>query len=355
MNRKRIREYGVKIGNLPVGAGNKITDVPGVTVGHTTIDTETNKTGVTVIIPRGENVFYSKCIASSYVLNGFGKSLGIVQIDELGTIESPIALTNTLNVGLVHDALNEYTIRRCIKEQIDVKSLNSVVGETNDGYLNQIYHRAINQSHVLSAIEQAGHDFAEGDVGAGKGTSCYGFKGGIGSASRILHMGERDYTLGVLVQSNFGATEDLIVAGQSLGDRASDFLKGQTASVDQGSIMVVMATDLPLSSRQIRRVLKRGAIGLARTGSHMGNESGDVLIGFSTSNGLLPLDKSGEILQVSVLHEACLELPFRAIIECTEEAVLNSMTMANTVVNGRGNISYALGDFLAHISFGCNA
>lgn len=353
MQKRRIRDYGVTIGALPTGVRNQITDVSGVLVGHATIDTETNKTGVTIIMPREQNVFKTKCVASSYVLNGYGKSLGLVQVDELGTLETPIALTNTLNVGLVHDALVEYTIQRSFREQLAVGSLNPVVGETNDGYLNGIHCRAVRQAHVFAAIKSASTQFTEGDVGAGKGTICYGFKGGIGSSSRIMHLGGRDYTMGVLVQSNFGVTGDLIVAGHYLGEKACKYLKPRIVSEDQGSIMVVMATDLPLSSRQLRRILKRGAVGLARTGSYIGNESGDVFIGFSTANGQAPSADSDEIFTVHALHEDCLTLPLRAMAECTEEAVLNSMTMAGTVKNGQGKTIHAISDFLEDISFPC--
>lgn len=346
MKKRRIREFGINIGDFQTGKLNKITDVKGVTVGHSTIDTAENKTGVTVIIPCKDNVFTQKIAAASYVLNGFGKTLGLLQVNELGTLETPIALTNTLNVGLVHDALVEYTIGRCLAEKTDVKSINAVVGETNDGFLNNICHRVINKENVLSAIDACERDFEEGDVGAGKGTVCYGFKGGIGSASRVFKIGDKAYTMGVLVQSNFGKTDDLIIAGKPVGSRAANFLKNQATEKDQGSIMVIMATDIPLSSRQIRRILKRGAIGLARTGSFMGNSSGDVFIGFSTSNRIDNTEESPDICKVSIINEKNMDIAFRAMIECTEESVLNSMSMARALQGYKGHKAYPLGDFL---------
>lgn len=217
MNQKRIRDYNFLPGVMKPGKRNKITDVPGVLVGHSTIKNEENHTGVTVILPGSDNTFSSKYTAASYVHNGFGKSCGLIQIDELGTLETPIALTNTLNVGLVWDALAQHVLDRCEKDGVEVHSLNPVVGECNDSSINQISHRAVRQKHVLEAIGCAGEDFREGDVGAGAGTICYGLKGGIGSASRIVSVGDREYTIGVLVQSNFGSTEDFILNGIPAG------------------------------------------------------------------------------------------------------------------------------------------
>ena len=219
MNKTRIRDYGIQIGTFPCGSRNAITDVAGVTVGHCTIDTLDSKTGVTVILPSSENIFQKKLIASSYVLNGFGKSTGLLQINELGSLESPIALTNTLNVGLVQEGLVDYMVSRCEQEQVPIHSFNPVVGECNDCHLNNIKKRAVKPSHVLQAIETASQNFSQGDIGAGKGTICFGFKGGIGSSSRKLKIGDTWYTLGILVQSNFGRTRDLEINGFPLGEK----------------------------------------------------------------------------------------------------------------------------------------
>ena len=217
MYQKRINEYGITVGSLPRGQRNKITDVEGVQVGHCTIDNGENKTGVTVILPGPGNLFTDKMPAASFVWNGFGKTAGLLQVDELGTLETPIALTNTLNVGLVHDALVEYTLEQCEKDGVEMRSLNPVVGECNDSRINRIGHRAVGKKEVFAAIENASLDFDEGDVGAGKGTICHGLKGGIGSASRRILLDGKSYTLGVLVQSNHGKLEDLTVDGICLG------------------------------------------------------------------------------------------------------------------------------------------
>ena len=274
MKQKRIRDFGIVPGRMRTGKGNKITDVAGVLVGHSTIKNQENHTGVTVILPGQDNAFASKYVAASYVHNGFGKSCGLIQIDELGTLETPIALTNTLNVGVVWDALTEHVIRQCEREQVPVKSLNPVVGECNDCHINHIERRGVRAEHVWDAIACAEVDFAEGDVGAGAGTICYGLKGGIGSASRVVEFYGKEYTIGVLVQSNFGATEDFVLDGVLVGKRILELKekwekekdgtetspKGLGGSMavsqsDQGSIMTVLATDLPVSDRQLGRIL----------------------------------------------------------------------------------------------------
>lgn len=343
MNNKRIRDYGITIGSFPCGLRNSITDVDGVTVGHCTIDTAAHKTGVTVINPSQKNIFTNKLIAASYVLNGFGKTTGLTQINELGTLESPIALTNTLNVGLVQDALVSYTLKRCKEDGVIVTTFNPVVGECNDSRLNNISERVIKEEQVLSAIENASKDFSQGDVGAGKGTICFGLKGGIGSSSRVIHLGNKKYHIGVLVQTNFGKTEDLIIDGMPIGKAIK---KEITPSVtDKGSILSIIATDLPLSSRQLSRLLKRAAIGLGKTGSYIGNGSGDIMIGFSTANTFLHNEPLA-VCDYKFLNENFLDNPFHAVIEAEEEAILNSLIAADTVVGYNGEIRYGLGAFL---------
>lgn len=334
----RIADYGVQVGSLPRGARNKITDVPGVRVGHATIHDERHHTGVTVILPCADNMFKSKLTAASFVLNGFGKTQGLVQIDELGTLETPIALTNTLNVGKVHDALVGYMAARCEEDRIEMCSINPVVGECNDAALNAITDRPVEERHVLQAIETAGEDFEEGCVGAGAGTVCHGLKGGIGSASRVLEIAGGRYTLGVLVQSNHGVLEELHVMERPLGREIIAKRSAQPAQEpnDRGSIMMVLATDLPVSDRQLRRILKRCAVGLARNGSYFGHGSGDVMIGFTTANRV-PHGGMHRVLTQQVLTEHTLEYAFRAAAEATQEAVLNSLTAAveTTGLNGR--------------------
>lgn len=342
---KRIRDFGVNIGSLPTGEKNTITDVTGVLVGHATIDTKENKTGVTVITPTSGNIYTRQLVAASYVMNGYGKTLGLVQIDELGTLETPIALTNTLNVGIVHDSLVEYTLQRCEKEGKQAKSINAVVGETNDCLLNNITKRAVTANHVQQAFLNASADFEQGDVGAGKGTVCYGLKGGIGSSSRIIMLGEKEYTVGVLVQSNFGKCADLTIAGRPVGQQIVKDVLPEDTRGDKGSIMVIVATDAPVCSRQLGRILRRGALGLARTGSYGGHGSGDVFIGFSTAN-IVEQSKEIPIHTISVLSEELLDYAFRATVEAVEEAVLNSMTAANTVTGYDGAVRYGIAPFL---------
>lgn len=318
------------IGGMEKGRKNQITDVPGVKVGHCTIDTEDHKTGVTVIMPSADCLFTHKLTAASFVLNGFGKTLGLLQVDELGTLETPIALTNTLNVGLVHDALVEYTLISCEKEGTIPQSINPVVCECNDGNLNHIQQRVIGQKEVFAAIAGAASDFDEGDIGAGKGTVCYDLKGGIGSASRMMEIDGKRYTMGILVQSNYGALQDLQIMGQAVGKA----LQADPTQQDQGSIIMVMATDLPLSHRQLRRVLTRASVGMARLGSYIGHGSGEVMVGFTTADPHMAGQQA--IVPRGMLEESLMNIPFRAIGECCEEAILKSMYFANTVTGYKG-------------------
>ena len=359
MNSNRIRQMGITVGRLPAGPLNKITDVPGVTVGHATIDTDRQKTGVTVIIPAEGNLYTRPLTAACHVINGYGKTAGLMQVAELGTLETPIALTGTLNVGKIHDALVSYTLAVCDEEGVSCRSVNPVVGETNDGTLCCNHDRPADLSHLMEAVETAAKDFPEGDVGAGKGTVCFGLKGGIGSASRLLEVGGRTFTLGALVQTNFGCVEDLRVDGLPVGRAVVDMIREAAAAEaaaaeaaaitgqdDIGSIMIVVGTDLPVSELQLTRILRRATVGLARAGSHVGHGSGDVVIGFTTANR-----RGGgeDIRVVEVMADGHMEQAFRAVIECVEEAILNSMVAADTVTGFDGTRSVtvrALGDFL---------
>ena len=335
------------MGTLERGPLNKISDVPGVRVGHATIRDGRHNTGVTVIMPCEDNMFRSKLTAASFVLNGFGKTQGLMQIDELGTLETPIALTNTLNVGIVHDALVAYMVGRCREERVPMRSLNPVVGECNDSQLSAIEDRPVTQEHVLQAIADCRSDFAEGDVGAGTGTICHGLKGGIGSASRVLTIAGRRFTLGVLVQSNHGCLSELTVCGRRLGE---EILRARAqeqtpAPLDRGSIMMVVATDLPVSDRQLRRIIKRCSVGLARCGSYFGHGSGDVMIGFSTANRV-PHGGMARVLTRQELNEEALESVFFAVAEATQEAVLNSLCCADAVTAPDGHVVEAIGKYL---------
>lgn len=341
MEPKRARDYGITVGQLPTGARNKISDVPGVTVGHCTIDTEQHKTGVTVIQPCPENPFFHKLPAAAFVLNGFGKTAGLVQIDELGTLETPIALTNTLNVGPVWDALAGYMIDRCAGDGYPLRSVNPVVCECNDGTLNHIRERAVTAEHVRQAMESASADFEEGAVGAGRGMICHDLKGGIGSASRRMEVGGKVYTMGVLLLTNHGNLADLTVSGQNIGRTLAAQLNKHEP--DQGSCIAIAATDLPLDSRQLKRVAKRISVGLARLGSFIGHGSGEVFLAFSTANAWDNRNHPA-VRQGTLFSEDEMDLPFRAAAECAEEAVLNSMFAACTTKGWQGDTIYSLSE-----------
>ena len=338
--RFRLRDLGFKIGILPTGKLNLITDVPGVLVGHSTIiKGEGNlnqgkgpiRTGITIIKPHAGNVFREKVQASSYVFNGYGKTIGLIQIQELGNIESFIALTNTLNVPLVADALIEYHIQENLDIGIDTSTINVVVGECHDGKLNDIQGRHVKKEHVFEAINNTQELFEEGSVGAGTGMTALGYKAGIGSSSRLIKEGELSYILGSLVLSNFGMKGDLIILGKKFDN---------VEEIDErikGSIIVVLATDAPLNSRQLHRLAKRAPLGISRTGSFGSHGSGDVIIAFSTKNKIVH-DSKEQLIQTSNINEntKIFRQLLRAVVETTEEAILNSILMASTII-GRDN------------------
>ena len=346
MLQKRCRDYGLTVGELPTGPLNKISDVPGVLVGHATLDDQRHKTGVTVVIPGAGDPFFHKPVAAAFVLNGFGKTLGLMQVQELGVIETPIAITNTLNVGRIHDAMVGYMIETCQKADYRLTSVNPIVCECNDAGLNDIQDRALGAEHLRAAIADARADFAEGDVGCGKGTVCHSLKGGVGSASRQVELDGRTYTLGVLVQSNHGSLKDLRIDGKPAGRMIDAALNA--SAPDKGSIISIMATDVPLSSRQLERVLKRASVGLARLGSFIGHGSGEVMLGFTTANRM-PHDSETQLLPFHALAESKIDLLFRAVAEAEEEAVLNSMLTAQTVTGFDGTTKRSLSEFMGQI------
>lgn len=347
MKQKRIEDYGIKVGELSKGRLNKITDVKGVKVGHCTVDTDDNKTGVTVILPTEGNIYAEKLVSASYVLNGYGKTVGLVQVDELGTLESIISLTNTLNVGLVYDAVTEYTIEHCKKINLNVTTFNPVIGECNDSYLNNIQNRVVKKEHVFEAIKNAVEDFEEGDVGAGKGMSCHHLKGGIGSASRIVNLNGIDYTVGVLVLANHGILKDLTISGKNIGRELAKEIETHERK-DKGSIISIVATDIPLTSRQLKRIIKRASVGLARLGSYIGHGSGEVMIGFSTAN-IIKHEETQDIVNLMAINEDKIDDVFRAVAECEEEAILNSMVTANKVIGYLGHSRETLKDHIGKL------
>ena len=316
-----IENLELKIGKLSKGKNNLITDVKGVKVGHKTLDDGKIKTGVTAIIPHSDNIFKEKLICSSYVINGFGKSIGLVQIDELGTLETPIILTNTLSVGTCSTALVKHMLKENEDIGVTTGTVNPVVCECNDGYLNDIRGLHVKEEDVFEALESAEINFKEGNVGAGTGMSCYQLKGGIGSASRVLKLDDKEYTIGSLVLSNFGLKEDLLVDGIKVGEQ---ILEKEAGELEKGSIIIILATDIPMSDRQLKRIAKRVPIGLARTGSHIGNGSGDIVIAFSTANRIKHYEYR-DIVSIKIINENIIDKVFRGVIECVEEAVISSL------------------------------
>lgn len=344
-NQKRIRDYGVQIGRLETGKYNAITDVEGVTVGHVTLSDQTMQTGVTAILPHQGNTFKEKLIASSHVINGFGKTMGTIQMAELGTLETPILLTNTLNVGTAADALIDYMLARNPEIGRTTGTVNPIVGECNDMFLNDVRAKFVKPEHILQALENASSEFKEGAFGAGTGMLCYSLKGGIGSASRMMEMGHGTYTMGVLVLSNFGILSDLRINGKMVGQELKEAILHSYQEEDKGSIMIIVATDLPVSERQLNRIIKRSITGLSRTGSIITTGSGEVIIGFSTATKI-PHDKPDHCLRLPLIHEEDIDLAFRAVGEAAEEAVLNSLGTAEAIVGRDGNTRPAFKDLI---------
>ncbi|MBN8236292.1 P1 family peptidase [Halobacillus kuroshimensis] len=344
----KTRTYGITIGEMETGRRNQITDVPGVKVGHQTLTDGDTHTGVTVILPHEGNLFKQKLLAASHVINGFGKTTGLIQVEEMGTLETPVALTNTFAVGRVYDALVDYSLERNPEIGRTTGTVNPLVGECNDMHLNDIRNRSVAKEDVWHALRRAENDFEEGSVGAGTGMVCYSMKGGIGSASRKIDLAYGSYTLGVLTLTNFGTLSDLRIDGRSVGKELSE--AHQTQEKDRGSVMVICATDLPVTERQLKRILKRAAAGLSRTGSIIGNGSGEVVIGFTTA-GTIPHDKPDHPLSLEMLHEEDIDAAFRAVRESCEEAVLESLLHAEPGKGRNGHYRPTLPELLEKFNF----
>jgi D-aminopeptidase len=360
MARIRLRDAGLAVGELPTGPLNAITDVPGVRVGHTTLVRGAGmlhpgkgpvRTGVTVILPHEDDPFRHKVRAAVHTINGFGKVHGFEQVRELGVLEAPVALTNTMNVGLVVDALLQYATRHNPDIGIRTSTPNVVVGETHDGYLNDLQGRHVRAEHVWAAIENAtSGPVAEGAVGAGTGTTCFGWKGGIGTASRLLPEAPGAYHVGALVQSNFGRVRDLTICGFPVGRHlqppavpAAGPERGAPPEAAGGSVMIVLATDAPLTCRQLERLCVRAAAGLARCGSVYGHGSGDFVIAFSTAHRL-PHDPPSLTATYTLLVDEgrAMDTLFAGVAESVEEAVLNSLFVADTVTGRDGHVRHGL-------------
>ncbi len=341
-SQKRIRDYGIEIGVLKTGKFNAITDVAGVKVGQVSVvKGESVRTGITAILPHSGNIFQSKVPAAIHIGNGFGKLVGYSQVKELGNIETPIILTNTLSVPVASEALIEYTLN--LPRNENVRSVNSVVGETNDGWLNDIRGMHIKKEHVLEAIKEAKEGpVIEGNVGAGTGTICFGYKGGIGTSSRLLPKSLGGYTVGVLVQSNFGGV--LEINGVPIAKEFKKYpYRDKILNDADGSCMIVVMTDAPLDARNLERLAKRAIMGLAKTGGIASNGSGDYVIAVSTAeNNRLPNETRSMFNLVKLLRNDEISPLFLATIEATEEAILNSLFAAETMIGRDGHKIEAL-------------
>lgn len=332
----RARDLGIQIGVMSTGPLNAITDVEGVKVGQTTLTASGGiNTGVTAILPHSGNIFQEKVPAAIFVANGFGKLAGLSQVQELGNLETPIVLTNTLSVPVAMNALIGYTLEQSGNEQ--VRSVNALVGETNDGTLNDIRGRHIQNEHILSALQNAqSGPVNEGNIGAGTGTVCFGFKGGIGTSSRKLPESLGGYTVGVLVQTNFGGV--LQIDGVDVGQELGEFtFNNQLLNNMDGSCMIIVATDAPLDARNLERMAKRAFLGLGKTGGIASNGSGDYVVAFSTNKEL----RIGHTAQTRTQSQTLLRNDdtsplFMAAIEATEEAIINSLFAAETMIGHQG-------------------
>ena len=372
--RPRAREFGVRIGSMAAGVENAITDVGDVRIGQVTLIEGEGalvpgrgpvRTGVTIILPHGGNLFREKVPCAIHVINGFGKCMGQEQVEELGNLEGPIALTGTMNVGLVTDAIIAYGVRENPDIGVRTSTINPVVGECSDMYLNDMQGRHVREEHVLAAIDSAsGGAVEEGAVGAGTGMTIFGFKGGIGTSSRVTPEALGGWTVGVLVLANYGRRDQLRIDGVPVGEMLTRGTKDESRAInagsathaashmhdasdnaERGSIMMIVATDAPLLDRGLRRLARRAGIGLARTGSIAGNGSGDYVIAFSASEKVRVAHEPVGLTQtVEIVAEdgPAIDALFQATVEATEEAILNAMFKAETMTGRDGNTREAL-------------
>ena len=301
-------------------------------------------TGVTAILPHGGNLFRDKVMAASAVINGFGKTMGLVQVEELGTIETPIIMTNTLSIGTAATALIRYMLAQNPEIGLSTGTVNPLVCECNDGRLNDIRGLHVQEEHIFQALENASETFEEGAVGSGTGMCCLGLKGGIGSASRVVALDGKDYTVGALVMSNFGSAGNLTVDGRHLGRDIKAMLDGKKK--DQGSIIMLLATDIPLSERQLKRICRRAGVGLARTGSFYGNGSGDIAIAFTTANRVPHFGK-GAFVSMQMMDDDKIDPVLEMSAEAVEEAIISSLWHAETLTGRAGRVQHGLQECLA--------
>ena len=337
------KDSGLKLfAKWPSGPKNLITDVPGVRVGQVTLKDEKQDihTGVTAIIPHEGDIFHDKLMAGVSVINGFGKSTGLVQIEELGSLETPIILTNTLNVGTAYEALTEYMLEKNRDIGRENGTVNCVITECNDGRVNDIRGMHVKKEHVRKALSGGSETFFEGCVGAGTGMVCLGLKGGIGSASKQLKIDGESYTIGALVMSNFGSAGNLVIGGKHYDTSVyCNKLK------DEGSIIIIIGTDIPLNERQLKRTAKRAMIALGRVGSYSGNGSGDIALAFTTTNRLSHYSDKN-ILETRMFYDENIDLVFEAAVEAVEEAIISSLYHAETTCGIDGSYYMGLKDFI---------
>ncbi len=367
----QARAWGIAPGRLSPGSTNTIMDVAEVSVGHVTLAEGRVQTGITAVLPHQRDLFLEKVPAAAHVINGFGKSSGLVQVQELGTLETPVVLCNTFSVGTVYQALVEAALLKNTEIGRSTGTVNPVVCECNDGVLNDIREFSIKPEHVHQAIAAVSEHapLMQGAVGAGRGMSCYGMKGGIGSASRHFKLKNSDvstkseYTLGVLVLTNFGTLKDLRIEGRPVGeelardphikkslDSSRPVIPKSAQEQEHGSVIVLLATDAPLSSRQLGRVARRASAGLNRTGSFIAGGSGEIALAFSTAY-TVPHFSSQTVLESRYVHEDFLDRFFLAAAESVEEAVLNSMITAEHVEGRDGHVRYSLADYLPALGY----
>jgi len=350
--RRRLRDLGIRFGRFQPGPHNAITDVEGVRVGHTTLVSGQGplvvgegpiRTGVTAILPNAGNIFHDRLVAGTFILNGAGELSGLIQLHEWGLLETPILLTNTLSVGVASQGAIEHMLARHPSIGVEHDVIIPVVGECDDSFLNDIGGGHLEVEHVTAALDQAaGGPVAEGCVGGGTGMVSFDLKGGIGTSSRVLSDGAARFCLGVLAMSNVGRLEDLRVDGIPIGRALKPYFAHEAMRPNlYGSVIVVMATDAPLTTSQINRVCKRIALGLGRAGSYAAHGSGEIIIGFSTAN-VIPRARARQVYRLEVLSDYALDPFYQAAIECTEEAILNALCMATTTDGVDGRVVPAL-------------
>lgn len=336
--RRRLRELGLELGRFSPGPLNALTDVRGVRVGHATLTEGSARTGVTAILPNDDNIFHERLVGGSFILNGAGEMSGLIQVQEWGLVETPILLTNTLDVGRVSGALVEYLVERYPGIGVEQDVIIPLVGECDDSFVNAIAEQHVTSEHVRHALTTAtSGPIPEGNVGGGTGMVSFDLKGGIGTSSRrvpVVDVGE--YTLGVLVMSNVGRLEDLRVDGFAVGERIMARMPHAPKRKSlYGSIITVVGTDAPLMTHQIQRLCKRVALGIGRVGSFAAHGSGEIVIGFSTAN-TFSRSPSQKVQQLNILQDRYADPLYQAAIECTEEAILNALCMAEPMLSSRG-------------------